>query len=182
MVLKYTLILPFIKKEFKSFDHDSFKFTDSRVINLFTFEMRCLFLIFALDILNDEREYKIICMNTFLGFLRLYNPKLLEFLIVNEYLVIKDYFSISKFIKLHCIFRENSRCKKHFSEVINQRHFEGISKELFDQQYASLDEGKKILILYSYLKNEKFKEEEFCFANINIIEKITSKIRNLFNN
>lgn len=180
VVYKYTYMLPYIEKEFRLY-YNGFKLTDSKIINMFIFEVRCFFYIFSSDLLNDEKELKSICLNTFLSFIRLYDPEYMEMFLLNEHLVFENYLNISELIEIDDCSKKQGSPKNIFLADKNQVCLKGITKQLFDQQYFLLNEEEKLKKLYNLIQKNELNKDEFCYKNMNTIENITIKMFTIFN-
>lgn len=91
VIFKFHLTLPIIQKEYeKNSDRKDFIFTDSKRINLFILETRCLISVLGCYFFDNFYSPKIFLFRTFISFVRCEYPSFLKYIVMNDFF---DYIS-----------------------------------------------------------------------------------------
>lgn len=178
LIFKYSFLLTTLKKEIKN--NDNFLITDSNEFNLFVLETRCMFCIFGIELFPTSECYKIAYLKAFISFIRLKNPIIMPYFLVNEYVDIADLLPLTHLIDFDLRLYFNKKITDATRNMLNTLHVKNIKEPLFYFTNESLDEKKKLELYYSLFSDPKIEKEAFMKRNQDLPKKITHVFKELF--
>ncbi|RVD91163.1 hypothetical protein TUBRATIS_23960 [Tubulinosema ratisbonensis] len=182
LVFKLNLNLPKIKYEFDKMNKtDECLITDSKFINLFMLEMRCLICTFCLVVFTDKELMKLLFFKAFACFVRSLNRNFLKCFLFDEHSVFNIFKDKYDFIRLNL----DDLYARH---MINKVSLEAISKcnvitlsdKIIFLEVNFLSEESKLNQLYEFFLTNEYSYSKFISENLNIKKRITNAVKKYF--
>ncbi|RVD93340.1 hypothetical protein TUBRATIS_001300, partial [Tubulinosema ratisbonensis] len=175
LVFKLNYNLPRFKYEFEKISKNkNFLITDSKFINLFVLEMRCLIYFYGVSLFVNVYIIKLFLFKAFVCYTRSHNPKLHEYFLFNEYTIFEDlnhlFDQISANFKPSTNFylsKEGEFCKE------TKLHILEISDKLISEEIYKLSEENKLKLINQNKMNNDQEAITFESKNRDIIKKVT---------
>ncbi|RVD91141.1 hypothetical protein TUBRATIS_24180 [Tubulinosema ratisbonensis] len=183
LIYKLCFNLPRLKYEFNKLKtKQNFLFTDSKYINMFVLEIRCMMTAFNISVLLDKDQLKLIFYKSFISYVRLISPNLLNCILFDEFTNFESFKGYSKQIRVSCIPTTNFNSNRsNGSNVLENAKIEFLNPVLIQLSYFGLYHKQKmdIMVEIAVLNNESSGLQS---ENFNNIEKITNMLSEYFEN